>query len=70
MEVSLDDRGGDMRSPMSNLLGFLDLRKEMLTIPRFIWLFALKLASLSSCIRGTRVEVVGPLRIFFPSMLT
>jgi hypothetical protein len=59
-----------MRSPMSNLLGSLDLREEMLTAPRFIWLFTLMLASSSSCIRGTKVEVVGPLRIYLPTMLT
>jgi hypothetical protein len=59
-----------MRSHLSNLLGSLDLGEEMLTAPRFIWLFALMLASFSSCIRETKVEVVGTLQIHFPILLT
>jgi hypothetical protein len=55
---------------MHSLLGSFGLEEEMPTTSRFIWLFILKLASSSSCIQETKVEVVGQQQISSPSMLT
>jgi hypothetical protein len=50
-----------MRSPMSTLLGSLDLGEEMQTATRFTWQSALMQASSSLCIQATKDRVQEPL---------
>jgi hypothetical protein len=63
-------RGGGMRSPMSTLLGSLDLGEEIQTAPRFTWHSTLMQASSNSCIQATKEGVRELPLTYFPSMHT
>jgi hypothetical protein len=57
-----------MRSPMSTLLGSLDLGEEMQTTPRFTWHSTLMQVSYNSYTQALKEGVREPLQIFFPSI--